>query len=205
MKSINKTLLVCAMVVGAASTARAIPVVSIVPSAASVTEGASTSVDVVVSGLEDEFIGDYDLTLAWDPTLLSLASVTFDTYLDGPADSINGFDSTPASVNVFEVSLGGLSNQFGLSGFRLFSLDLLALNEGLAALSLDAGTGLLGNEFGEAYQAWGVVNANLEIIANTPPPPTSVPEPSTVALLMCGLTGLLSSRWRRHRAAMHLI
>lgn len=199
MKWTSGASLSCSLLVSSIGVANAIPIVNVVPTSASVTEGDTTSIDVLVSGLDNELIGAYDLTLAWDPSLLSLTNVTFDTFLGGPLDSIAGFDSASGSLGIFEISLSGLSNQLGLSQFRLFSLDFSTLEVGLAAISISGVTEILSNELGEEYQDWGIQNASLQIIAATLPP-TSVPEPASLSLLLTGLAGTLVARRVRRSA-----
>lgn len=185
-KLIAKAWLGCALLAGSIGVANAIPVLSVVPSSDLVIKGgAPTRVDVMVSGLDSEFIGAYDLNLTWDAPLLSLTNVSFDSFLDGPADSF--FGSTPAlgSVNVFEISVGGLTNQLGLSEFRLFSLDFTGLDFGFASISIAGG--ILFNDAGDRYQAWESRGARLEV----------VPEPATLGLLLMGIAGAVAGRRTR--------
>ena len=195
MRWMTQIALSCAFA-ASCTTANALPIVNLVPTSASVTEGTAARVDVLVSGLEDEFIGAYDLTLGWDASLLSLDAVTFDTFLDGPLDSLNGFETVAGALSIFEISLAGLTNQAGLSEFRLFSLDFSTLSAGLAALSLSGDTQILSNEFGVEYEGFGIRSTSLQITAVTEPP-TSVPEPASVSLLLIGLAGTLGLRRRR--------
>lgn len=194
-KLTSRILLGCAMLAASVGVANAIPILNIVPTSASVTQGSATSVDVMVSGLDNEFVGAYDLNFAWDAPLLSLTNVRFDTFLDGPLDSMAGFSSTADSANIFEFSFSGLSNQLGLSEFRLFSLDFLTLDAGLAAISI-TGNRVLGDYDGVPYESWDFNNGSLLITA----PSTSVPEPASFGLLLAGLAGSLVAR-RKRRAA----
>ncbi len=182
MKLITRVLS-CAILMGSVGAANAIPVVSVV------TTEASSTVDVVVSGLNNELIGDYDLTVNWDAAFLSLSNVTFDIFLDGPLDSISGFAPVAGSVGVFEVSLLSiLSNQLGLSEFRLFSLDFSAVTAGTSAISIAGG--ILGNEFGGKYQTWDVRNGTL-----------AVPEPASLGLLLMALAAAFAVRRLRATTA----
>lgn len=196
MNQKNMTLtLALGLMLGMAFPAAAIPILNLVPSNSAVNVGEQFSVDVLVNGLENEFIGDYDLTIGWDASLLSLSGFSFDAFLDGPADSISGFSSTPGSVNAFEVSLSSLSAQTGFGGFRLFSLSFSSLDAGLVSLFI-SDVGILGNELGESYD-FGRVGAEVSLTR----PSTSVPEPSTLALLLAAAAGGALSRRRRLHVA----
>ncbi|HMN43062.1 MAG TPA: cohesin domain-containing protein [Povalibacter sp.] len=194
-KLTNRILLSCAILAASTGVANAIPMLSVVPASASVTQGGTASVDVMVSGLDGGFVGAYDLNLAWDAPLLSLTNVRFDTFLDGPLNSGADFSSTAGSANIFEFSFSGLSNQLGLSQFRLFSLDFSALDLGLAAISITGGD-LWGYDGLLQYESWDVSNGSLLVNA----PSTSVPEPASFGLLLAGLAGSLVARRKRKTA-----
>lgn len=190
-KAMAMVLLAGMMVAG---TSQAVPMVAVVPSASNVTVGDQTSVDVVVSGLNDEYVGAYDLTLEWDSGLLVLQGVAFDVFLDGPADSLTDVVAGPGTVNVFEVSLAGLLNQTGSGSFRLFSLTFNALAAGTASLGFSSNAvQLLGDADGVGYTDVAMSSARFTI----EPRGASVPEPGSLALMLAGLAALAGRSSRR--------
>jgi hypothetical protein len=197
MRGIFRLLFACTAV-GGTSAAQALPIVSVVPASSSVVAGQSVAVDVRVSGLDNELIGAYDLSLGWDPSLLSLTSAAFGDFLDGPADSLSGTDAATGSLGIFEVSLGALANQTGSGAFSLFSLSFMTLQSGAASIFFPgAGVELLSNEIGEPYAEFSLVGALLSIEA----PPTPVPEPSILALFVSGVFAVRATRRRAYRHA----
>lgn len=190
LRALFAGLLLC----GASSVAWAVPIVSFSSSTASVAVGEDFTVDVTVGELDNQLIGAYDLTLSWN-SLLSLTNVEFDVFLDGPADSISGFDVGAGSVNVFEVSLGLLSNQTGVGAFRLFSLTFEALTAGTGTVMPPFGAiQILSNELGEPYKM--VLEKGLSIKIT---PPVAVPEPGSFMLSAVGLIAMAGVAGGRRR------
>jgi hypothetical protein len=182
------------ILLGTASGASALPILSIVSPTANAVVGDAVNVDVLVSNLDNEFIGAYDVSLSWN-SLLSLTAVTFDAFLDGPADSISGWDAIAGGVNVFEVSLAALVNQTGIDDFRLFSLTFATLTSGAGFVTWAADAHpLLSNEVGEAL---GFENPGEGVSFTITPPPVSVPEPPSLTLLSFGLVAMLTALLRR--------
>jgi hypothetical protein len=114
------------------------------PSAQSVSLGDSASVDVVVSNLDQPpYLGDFDLTVSFDSTILSLpnsANVTFGSLLGDPvAEAISGESDGTGSVEFFEVSLLSPTDlaalQNGSSAFTIATLTFGTIGAGTSALS----------------------------------------------------------------------
>lgn len=174
-----------------AAMASAIPIVSLVPSVSTLEQGEALRIEARVSGLEEEYIGAYDLTIAWDAGSFLFQNLSFDSYLDGPVDSIQGFDSQANSLNVFEVSLGLLERQSGVDTFLLFSFDLLSLSSGIHDFIFSPGAvQTLGDEMGMGYSTASLLGTRIAVNS----PPASVPEPASGALLLLGLAGVLATR-----------
>jgi hypothetical protein len=179
----------------AASPASAIPIVQVAFSSPIAVQSELVNATVSVTNLNSELVGAYDFELDWDPALLSFESILFDTLLDGPGDSIQGFTAGTGRLNAFEVSLGLLVDQAGLDTFRLFTATFEAIGTGTASLGF-AGTlpQLLVNDLGEEYVGTTLLGATLLVS-----PPVSVPEPSTLSTLLIGLPALLAMRKPRQR------
>lgn len=169
---------------------------SFVPANQTVQLGNQATVDVMVTGLMEQYVGEYDFNVSWDASLLSLTNVDFDIFLDGPGDSLQSVDSSVSGmVNVAELSLSGLFNQDGASDFRLFSLTFDTLNVGTSLLNFTGNIGLdpnayLGDGWGSVFQT-DVSTGSITIEQRT----TTVPEPSTLMLfLAAGLLGFGANR-----------
>jgi len=150
---------------------------------ASVEAGNAASVEVWVNGLSDEYVGSYDLTIDFDPLLVSFLSADFGTALDGPSDSLQFVTPGAGDVNLFEVSLSGLFNQDGFTAFRLFTLNLDTLSAGVAAFAFSGS--LVSDALGGELSVTDLIGTSLTITGRT-----SVPEPGTLALLGLGFAGL---------------
>lgn len=159
----------------------------------SVEVGNQASIEVWADGLDDEFIGTYDLTVDFDPLLVSFVGVDFGIGLDGPGDSVTGVLPGDGFVELFEVSFGFLDNQTGTDAFRLFTLTFATLAVGVADFSF--GFALVSDELGVELSLSGLFGASLNIASREPP--IAVPEPGSAGLLL-GLfgAGLLARRCR---------
>lgn len=200
MKQSLLTLCATTVIALAGTQASATPILTFSPLNQTVDLGNTASVDVMVTGLSGEYVGTYDFSVNWDATLLSLQSLVFSDGLDGPLDSISGSVGGPGTVNAFEVSLGSLLNQDGVSPFKLFTLGFDTLAAGTSALTLagniSPGNGFLGDALGELLQAEteaGSITIN--------PRTTAVPEPgSLIMMLLAGCAIAVARRqWGRAR------
>lgn len=149
---------------------------AIVPEETSVQVGNTITADVSLSGLTNQLIGAYDLTIDFDPAILSISGVSFGPYLDGPLNSLQGTNTSVSSqLEVYEVSLGNLANQTGYGPVPFFSVTFNSLSAGTSALTFDpvanAGT-LLSDQNGNAFTNFTVVNSSVTVT----PAPAAAPE-----------------------------
>ena len=186
MKIFNSVLAVSCLLF--ASISLAIPVLSIDPTSNIAASGTPISVDINITNLGGQVVGVFDIALTWNSTILDFDSVTFDSFLDGPLNSIQSTTLIPGGIDVVEISLGDLSNQIGLDTFRLFTATFIGRDAGTTNLIAD---GTLGDAFGGGLD---VVfrGATFEISA-----PASVPEPNPLALIAIPITGTFWLR-RKH-------
>lgn len=184
-------ILACLAILAASRSAPAVPILEVEAPDGSPVVGSSFEIDVSIADLAGEFVGAYDVTLAFDAAVLDPAGVAFGTLLDGPADSLQGSLAGTGSLDVFEISLGLLLGQDGFSPFTLFSVTFDVIGPGESAI--DLGVNAIGGFFGESL---AVRTAGTSVTAV---PATPVPEPGTAALLLVGLFLLASRTSRRGR------
>lgn len=155
-------------------------------------------VEVVISGLTaggDDSVGDFDLDVTYDASLLTASGVTFGTELgDGFFTSLQSFSLATSGV----VDLAEISFLFDLSGqsasFTLATLSFNTVGVGTSALTFSQS--IVGDAFGvDLNPTSGTGSVTVE---NTGPNP--IPEPSTMLLLGTGLAGLAAWRLRRQQA-----
>jgi hypothetical protein len=140
---------------------------SIVPEESSVQVGDTITTDISLSGLSNQLIGGYDLTIDFNPSVLSVADVTFGPYLDGPLESFQGTNTSVSSqIEVDEVSFGDLANQTGNGTVPFFSITFDTLAAGTSALTFDpvanAGT-LLSDQNGVQFTNFEVLDSSVTV------------------------------------------
>jgi hypothetical protein len=152
-----------------------------VPSVQEVLIGDTFDVDIVISGLGSEALGAFDLTIGFDSAIVGLNNVTFGDQLGLVFGSVQA-DSllNPSSLNLFEVSFDLVDTllNFQADTFTLATLTFDTLAYGTSAIGFSSY--LLSNASG------------LSLSATTQGGSVTVtPEPSTVLLVLIGLTGIV--------------
>jgi hypothetical protein len=126
-------LLLLVAISGAASAA----MVEFRPASASSTVGDLIAVDVYFVPDALVLVGEFDITVDWDPAILDLTGVSFGSLLGSPPDASEEVILDVGAVDVFESS-GDLSGQSGMDAFRLFTLTFRGLTVGTSQLSFDS-------------------------------------------------------------------
>lgn len=193
MQTINR-MAACCMLAFSATSAHAIPILSVNPDTVAPSPGSQLTVDVSISGLGGEFVGDYDLTLGFDDSILDLAAVTFGSFLDGPSDSIQGFEENPTQLEVFEISFGFLLNQDGFTPFSLFTATFDVLAAGTS--QLDLGVNAIGGFFGSPL---GVQTQDASVTVVPVPAPGTIPLLGAALLVIGGRRAISASRASRRK------
>lgn len=163
------------------------------PATQTVNVGQTVTVAAMISGVTNPWLGSYDVTFTFDPTILqfSVASMS-NTYMGSWIPMLNG---GPAGVQLAAVSmettamLGTL--QSGHDPFELGTATFLAIAPGTSALTFSAivlGDGN-GDPIAMAYQ-----NGSVTVNGGIP----GVPEP-TAGLLFLIPAALVAARLRARR------
>lgn len=191
------------------------PMLTIVPSAASVLEGSSVSVDVVASGLgADQIVSAFDLDLIYDATFLSATGTVFQA-----ADEFGGTDPDPligdnwafdtagssagdASGTGYSLVDDGTLQPLQGDSFTLFTVTFTALKAGIVTLDfgLDpfferAVAGVGGLDLPDLSFVAGRVEITSQACVGAA---CNVPEPESYGLVAMGLLAAgLAGRGRR--------
>jgi hypothetical protein len=152
--------------------------------------GDEVSADLMVSGLENEDLSAFDITLNWDANLLAFNNYTLGEQLgEIPADAEDWSlgETSPGNLNLVEVSyLYDLS--FQADSFTLATLNFTAMEEGLAILEI--ADQILSDAYGDQFD--NIITSPGYIQINP------VPVPAAAWLLGAGLLCVIGIRRRTH-------
>lgn len=166
------------------------------------TAGASGTVDICIADLADgsaPSLGVYDIELGFDPALVSFTGVAFGDPVLGNQLDLFGLGSfqmtTPGmgTLGLYELSFDLVDdlNAMQAAAFVLarLSFETLAAGDSLLTLSVNA----LGDALGNPLLNVVVQGA---LLAVSPLPSNTVPEPASVALLLTALLAGIAPRWQ---------
>lgn len=171
--------------------------IDLIANKSAVNIGDNLEVAVRISGLNDAgapSLGVYDLNFNFDNNLFSFNSISWGDSIHGNQLDLSGFgslqDSTSGNgwLNLFELSFDDALdlNQFQTGEFTLFSVLLNTIAVGTGNFSLIANS--LGDAYGDELFV-DVINETQVRVGSI-----SVPEPSSVLLLLAGLLAITALR-----------
>lgn len=201
--------MICGIILlGFVSQASAITL-SLLPAVQTVAPGDTVSLDLVIDGLGDfapDSLGTFDIDIAFDSTALSFIGYSLGTFLGdelfGEAWDLSLGDSGGGIINLAELSLLDADPSSGPAGFGPFLDDIQPGSFTLATLDftvdvLAPGSSTivsfdtvwaLGDGFGNPLTLDSTSDALINARSS------SVPEPTTLALLSLGLFGIGAAR-----------
>ena len=174
------------------------------PSSQTATPGVTVSLDLVVSDLGTDSVGDFDIDIAYDNAALSFLGYNLGEGLGDvglfEADDFSWGDLGGGLINLSEVSylfdfeLDALQPGDSLTLATLdFGVDVLALGSS-TTVSVDT-VWAIGDAFGQALD---ISALNDGVISN--PDIVDVPEPSVLMMMVLGLVGVGFSRRAKKKA-----
>lgn len=167
------------------------------PSSQTVGIGNPFDLPLSIDGLSDISLGAYDISIFYDPTVLSFNSVAFGDPISGDQLDLLGVGipittttSDTGTVNLFELSFNTIEelNTLQLDRFTLAVLNLTAITQGTTSVNIS--DYFLSDAEGRPIVA-SLSNAAITVT------PAAVPEPSTALLLASGLVGVVCMMRRR--------
>lgn len=199
------------LALGLVNQASAVPTLSLLPASQTASTGDTVYLDLVIDGLGNfapDSLGDFDVDISYDMTVLSFQSYSLGTFLGdvGLGEAIDfSLGDFGGIVNIAEVSLlePDISTCFFcispfLDDIQPGSFLLATLGFHVDALAAGSSTTVgidtvyaLGDGFGNGLPLGGTSDAVIRA------PSSSVPEPTTLALLSLGLFGIGVARRKK--------
>jgi hypothetical protein len=173
-------------------------VLSLVPDSINVTQSSSFDVDVVISDLDDDLVGAFDVTIGYDPSLLTATNVAFSGnlgFITLPSAGV----PTPGKVNANETSLHPADELAAFQPYKmvqLATLSFMAINTGKASLNFVfppiVVVPTIADELGDPISIRAFNGASVDI--------SPIPLPGALWLMISALLGIGAMTRKRTQA-----
>ena len=183
--------------------AHAIPMVSIEPATSFGSIGDTIFVDIFWDGDGANYIGDWDIDLSYDQSVVSYSGSIFHFGVDSWGCIVCGDHSTAGVIDLFEVSLDSvedlIANQNSLgNSFKLATLEFVGIADGISPLQFGNAGINFGTTFGD--ESGNAITPDISggrICIGDVNCTVRVPEPTTLSILLIGLASLAIRRKQR--------